>query len=156
MNNNINLAKFGLDEKRQLLRTPDEKNTQESYFKAVFTPSPPPFDKYDATRFKYESFTVDTVTFYAFDVSEHEIMGISFNMPRYLTSGTYAIKKDDTSVGVMLDAGGLWQRGHEGSITFTRDAQKGSIEGTFHFKVIYKGSEYEVAGEFYLVKTGDL
>lgn len=36
MNNNINLAKFGLDEKRQLLRTSDEKKHTRIIFKSGF------------------------------------------------------------------------------------------------------------------------
>lgn len=145
---------FGLDENLQPLRTSGEKNTQESYFKAVFTPPTPPFDKFHPSRFKYAS-NETSVVFSAIDDFGARL-GILFGMPRDLQSGTYAIDNDNATVGAMLVVGDLAKRAHEGSITFTRDAQKGTIEGTFHFKVLNRDSEYEVAGEFYLVKTGDL
>ncbi|MDR8368057.1 hypothetical protein [Pseudomonas sp. JL3] len=151
---------LGIDKNFNFL-LPAQKNPENTYYKATFSPKHPSIgEKHESTNCYYQSLTSKNVSLIGQNLSGSDpwIRQIAIVIPRTFKDGTHFILPEENGeIFAAIAADGEVSYATEGEVTFERDNSNQTITARFQFKATQNGVLYNVQnGELRLIATGPL
>lgn len=151
-------ATIGFDKDLRLSAIERKDISQETYYKATFSPIFPPIKKVQINQYTYASLVPDSISLLGRHRSDEDDYQFNIILRRGLADGTYKVTESgEYGVTASIMAAGKIIHGRNGHIRITRDPARESIDANFQYEITYEGTVYKVEnGKLYLFATGPL